>query len=780
MDAAHAALLDSTIDAASAAAIRAVLAEDDAEEAAARDDVAALAAVDAALATAMAVGEPEPEPEGDAAERAAAAAAAAAPAPSHAAFGVGGSANWFELARNPLSTRSPLQLEALTDGQAAHVRTVQLALQTLLGRPTSAERGPFAHRAARWRALFLDDAARLELKWDLLGMALWHDDAINVVGAWAALRESLVDDPEAPLELPEGLRRALLRSGGGVGTRVEAHEADILRMLRLAVCACRKPRLAALLLRALPPRSFGMASRRDLAAMAIAVCDAVFGADKQSEKPHARARAEWVETFVDKIPEQHPRDPLVPDRATDAAAWKATVGLLLDVAGAEALDYRILEFLPRKRKHSYSLLAVAARCADFDTFLIEELLARKRWSSSGLGEAYRAALEPGTGIRGPNLPKVLGLLYAAQLADWRGNPVRRAKGGVVEYTDDLATPWTYAASRACGYTDVDIDGVNTISIPTNGEALEVDGCGCIHPSEWMDILASMVAAHAPCDDDPASGEWDRTSPLFGSLVKVGLRAVLGDPSKTHIVAYLLGLVEDRKGTPQPWHTLPNLVHLVAQHHCELLAPVLDALRVLADGEGDREASLAVWSSLTTALSSCLYDKLREPTRQIVRAIGAGELPKTVQNDKQVALKESLLFRWIHTLGGGATPADRARVGPEMATLINKEVERDFREVLAGAAWTEAELKAALRAASLHQRPICAQVLLRPPYLVDVPEHDFYLRMIAQSVFAPDLPGGQQLASEWSAANAAAGKRALDAAGDGGEGSSATKAARGGD
>ena len=683
--------------------------------------------------------------------------------PKYALFSCANSTNCFELNRAPMTHSSLVRAFANSPGEMlpsdhAHCNGRMKAatyFMAMLGGSTTPAPHKFSECVHNWPSLFSSPEALERLRWDMLGICIANDDPIGLQYMWGGLRADC-KDPDGPT-MPERVRKSLLDAQ-------TVREATIMRMLRTVICACRKPRLGMLLLRGLHREAvfcqpFSFTGRRDLSAMAVAVADAVFGADKTRKTGYDEDHATWVASFVEKAPKPTDEFPCVPDKASDLEAWKQLICAILQIVGVDAMPHRVVEMLPRDRTYSVGMLHVAVRCAEHDTFLLDELLARKTWGPAALSEAYNEALDPFQGVRGPNLPKLLKMLYAQQLAEWCGNATQRAKG-VVTSIDDLARPWTTVVSRARGYAEIDVDAMSTVLMPANEpsrvtytytESGEQEEANAYDPSVWMDILSAMVAAHEPDSRDAAgSRDWDHTSPLFSSLMKIAIRACVGNRNKTHLVSYFLSLdcEKGRDGVfgTHDWYDIPRLVAEVAEHHAEVFPMLIKAMIGQTTG-AVLQRNLTLFG---TGFCSCVLAGLKEPARLIVQALSDNghALPGTVVNTRgpsSSSKTEPTLECWISELGKGATAAERAQFGGNLASLINKETEADFKAILSCSPWSQPQLNGALVEAVRLQRAIPAQVLITPPYNAKLPDgapRSAWLEAIAEYVYRPAGAGAE--------------------------------------
>ena len=684
------------------------------------------------------------------------------PKPKHAMFSCTFSDHHFELKRSP-TTHAKLLHEFVAAGGDATMQPADHA--HCVGR-FKASTFVFAALAGcqstrRWSAFFRDEAALEAMRWEVFAICLSTNDPVGLQFLWQGLRADC-KEASGPT-MPDDVRLELFKNN-------DPDDDTVVRMLQTAVCACCKPRLGLLLLQQ-QKRTLSLGARCDLFAMVVAIADAVFGADKTRKTSYNEDHRKWLEVLASS-PKPTPECPCVPDKAIDLDAWKQLIRALLLAVGAHGVPNRVVEMLPRDRTYSLGALQVAVRYAEHDTFLLDELLAHKHWSSSALIEAYNEALDASQGVRGPKLSSVLKTLYVELLSDWRR---RSPYSGWKSDARDLVFAWKTAVASARGYVEIDVDAHGSVLMASASAAAAAlwpnDEDESIDPAVWMEILAAMVAAHEPDEWCTHSKHWDHSSALFASLMCAALRACLGDSNKTHILSFLLATACEKKtqhaAAMHSWHDIPGIVSDVAEHHSEAFPMLIkamlavdardardarDALRPCSGNSGGRgkinrvmlEANVA---HLCNGFLYCVNGDLKEPARLIVRALAQHDqpLPKTLLDTVTAANKPTLEF-WIETLGKGVSVAERARFGSNFANLVNLETEQDFREILASTPWTREELDGALAEAVRLQRAIPAQLLITlPPHeCARLPDgvRNAWLEAITEYVFRPDGAGAQ--------------------------------------
>jgi len=679
------------------------------------------------------------------------------PKPKHAMFSCTFSDHHFELKRSP-TTHAKLLHEFVAAGGDATMQPADHA--HCVGR-FKASTFVFAALAGcqstrRWSAFFRDEAALEAMRWEVFAICLSTNDPVGLQFLWQGLRADC-KEASGPT-MPDDVRLELFKNN-------DPDDDTVVRMLQTAVCACCKPRLGLLLLQQ-QKRTLSLGARCDLFAMVVAIADAVFGADKTRKTSYIEDHGKWLQVLA-SAPKPTPECPCVPDKAIDLDAWKQLIRALLLAVGAHGVPNRVVEMLPRDRTYSLGALQVAVRYAEHDTFLLDELLAHKHWSSSALIEAYNEALDASQGVRGPKLCSVLKTLYVELLSEWRR---RSPYSGWKSDARDLVFAWKTAVASARGYVEIDVDAHGSVLMASAAAAAlwPNDEDESIDPAVWMEILAAMVAAHEPDEWDAHSKHWDHSSALFASLMCAALRACLGDSNKTHILSFLLACekkTQHAAAMHSCWHDIPGIVSDVAEHHAEAF-PMLIKAMLAVDARDARDARDALrpcsgnsrGSSTPVMLEAnvahlcngflyCVNGDLKEPARLIVRALAqhGQPLPKTLLDTVTAANKPTLEF-WIEALGKGVSVAERARFGSNFANLVNLETEQDFREILASTPWTREELDGALAEAVRLQRAIPAQLLITlPPHeCARLPDgvRNAWLEAITEYVFRPDGAGAQ--------------------------------------
>ena len=599
------------------------------------------------------------------------------PKPKHAMFSCTFSDHHFELKRSP-TTHAKLLHEFVAAGGDATMQPADHA--HCVGR-FKASTFVFAALAGcqstrRWSAFFRDEAALEAMRWEVFAICLSTNDPVGLQFLWQGLRADC-KEASGPT-MPDDVRLELFKNN-------DPDDDTVVRMLQTAVCACCKPRLGLLLLQQ-QKRTLSLGARCDLFAMVVAIADAVFGADKTRKTSYIEDHGKWLQVLA-SAPKPTPECPCVPDKAIDLDAWKQLIRALLLAVGAHGVPNRVVEMLPRDRTYSLGALQVAVRYAEHDTFLLDELLAHKHWSSSALIEAYNEALDASQGVRGPKLCSVLKTLYVELLSEWRR---RSPYSGWKSDARDLVFAWKTAVASARGYVEIDVDAHGSVLMASAAAAAlwPNDEDESIDPAVWMEILAAMVAAHEPDEWDAHSKHWDHSSALFASLMCAALRACLGDSNKTHILSFLLACekkTQHAAAMHSCWHDIPGIVSDVAEHHAEAF-PMLIKAMLAVDARDARDA--------------------RD---------GAPELPKWAPNDKRL-FWIIFLFNVVNVVAFAGTASSTGRewyddaAFPMDTTYKGDLLARDCIGTIYAAFWAGATVAVVRQQWAVFMLPLKAKIL----------------------------------------------------------------------
>ena len=582
---------------------------------------------------------------------------------------------------------------------------------------------------AGWEQI-LEPHALQQMRWDVLGVAIDGLDAVTMRMAWCGLRMR-GEEPPCRLRMPDAVRRRVFANATG---------ASVIQILKCAICTCLRPLLAVELMEALereveergasPCRAatlaFDLTEKADLVAMAVAILDGVFATEKKKPREaFSAAHDAWRKAFLPTVP--HKRD-----TAMDASSWKAVTAKLLHHA-QDGMPGRLVETLPPQRQNTLGVLQLAVRYCDHDVFFLRQLLSmQKSWSVGSIAEAFVEALSQAHGVRGPNICTVLALLYEKFVLAWKQNETLRA-ARVAESNDSIGTAWTTIVTCASRYVELDVDATNTLCVPEVGYGAK-RRLVVLDTEAWFKIVGAMVTAHEPNPADESSAEWDHSSPLFGSLVKIALCACVGDVGKAHVVSYFLRVsLKSQSPFASMWHEIPRLVQNVVERHQDLFELVVQSM--LTDAPAELRASNQ--ERFEEALTDTLIYGQREPVRLLIEALTPFGLPEMIWGNSSRRSKSCLLLEWVACLGHGCRPMKRAQLGADYAAFVNAKVEADFIAVLEGRAWSDGAKTAALARAVDLQRAVVAQVLLRPKYNVALPKNaNAWLDAISEFLYRP--------------------------------------------
>ena len=695
---------------------------------------------------------------------------------------------WHEMRRvidhsDPLKSTADVQLRS----RFAMVNCIAHAMTGAAASPMGA-----------WESFGKGRAIAPEL-WEMLSMALVGRDSRMLGTLWRHMLAREEDGLDERLDMP-----------AAVAAPHVGHPSNLLDTIEFLALRTRKPRLLLELLYCQTPVGFDYASiAGHLTTIALAVLDGVFVGRHSDERTEdvldAKERLQaWRKWFVDKEDANR-----LQDTAHYAAGWREVVCQLITLAG-DQMPRRVETLSSAGARRTVTLLELAARASEFDDFFLERMLSDSaqadciEWSAVDLNEAFQVCLEQNIPRDPEQQAKVLGRLYGRLLRRWRNNPVARARK-VVSGADDLARPWNRLLSVCTGVESM--DEVLSAAGQRDGGAMAMlvnargnPGANARQPDEWMAILRALVAEHdtpapAPGDDAalPAS-DWDRSSPLFASLLRSAVSAIVGEPSKTYLLAYLVQLSASsaESSTPDgvPWLTVPRLFYNVAMHHTELL-PAVVKLACHSEGGTDATAGVAAVHirGMQNALIDCMTNYAKEPARRLVEALGPGNLPRSVNPDRHgMASAGNVGFLALHVmrLGESAGARERSTHGPEFVQFVNQQIEKDFTAVLDAMEWTAYEKEEALQlcapsartalqpaarqpggksilvtkdgrgdpptAAPGYNRAICARVLMARG--VVPPEDCPYLQCIAANIFRPGELGAQAARERFEGALAA--------------------------
>jgi len=627
---------------------------------------------------------------------------------------------------------------------------------------TGGLKAPKSGMPGAWKSFSTGPSIAPEL-WDLFGVSLVGRDARTLGKLWRHMlsREANLDQG---LSLPSAVIEPML-----------ATPTRFLNTVEFLALRARKPRLLleVLACRVLPSSTtdFDYASiAGPITTVAIAVLDAVF-------VPHSVEAdyASWKAICVD----EEERNALE-DNVYYAAGWRAVALQLIDIA-SDGMPHRVEKKDASDTLRTVTVLELAVRCSEFDDFFFQRLMDDGlvcphkyiEWSAVDLNAAFQASLDQSILIAPERQAKILGQLYGRLLLRWRNNPVARARK-VVSGADDLARPWNRLLSFCSGCERA--DGVLDADEPPSADG----GSPTLrHAADWTAVVDAMAAQHdAPDDgtddDGTDAADWDRGSPLFASLMRSAMSTVVGQPTKTYMVAHVMQLAATVASVQMPvsqltWLDIPRLVYNVALHHTELLPKLFKLMRLSENGTETPNLHDRHVAAAQRALLECVVNEQREASRQLVQALGPGNLPRSANpecHNLAIGGNVGFLVLQVVKLGQGAGTAKRNKYGPEFASFVNYQVEKDFAAVLDAMNWTAYEKEEALEMctpkASKEGRPICARMLMArgtPP-----PDDSPYLQCIAANIFRPGEVGARAAQERFE--SALLGKRpAAEAEGD---------------
>jgi hypothetical protein len=562
----------------------------------------------------------------------------------------------------------------------------------------------------------------LELfRWELLIVALKSMDASGTPMIWQGIRHSrtTAGEPSFPTnETTESFFKNLTTK-------------NFEELLRMVICQCRKPRLATELLLSYK-RINGCVSlplEQNLGVLAIAIGDTVFNSDTNRSKSWQQNHDDWTFRFVMTVPLPTEAHPCCKDYTCDLAAWKDLVALLLNIAHGRTPERLLVQYRIGSLQ-TVSTLELAMNFSVHDTFLLDTLLKTKLFSIETIEEAFSNLVRKRGIVLGPNLPHVLAAVYKTALYIWRTDARSQP---TVQCGDTLSLLWSRLVSYSSGYDELEVNHESTILIPDGGQTRsDVD------PSDWMAAVEAMVLVHAPNPDDPTSSKWDHTSPLFSSILVMALKSAVGSETKTHLVVYLLQqwLEHNRDNSLTTlFHNDPGSASDIIRHVAKLHLDAFPMLVEILLTKTTNETLSYHLHAFRYTLGLVIDASLREATRMIVRAL----TPHGVCSSSSRSYRLSL---WVEKLGKAVSTSERNTFGSTVSSLINKEIEMDFVELLQSSEWSQEDKTNALVKAVECKHSIPAQVLSRPPHNLQLPaKHDPspWLEAITQFLFQPSGP-----------------------------------------
>ena len=653
---------------------------------------------------------------------------------------------WHEMRRAPAPNVVPADTLASV---GARLKTHAYVVLSMLGQSPS-QLG-YKGMSDAWQGFPTGPKIAPEL-WDLLGAAIASRDVMTVSTVWVHIL-SREPDLDGGLCFPEQIFANL-------------HVAKTSRNYSALLCATeflalevRRPRLVLELLAAFPDffgrRRFPWSKSGSkkvianrLTTVALALLDAIFVPG--TYVPDLEA---WTKRFVDDE-EKHARE----DSLYYAAGWREVIRRLIDAAGCDVPTHvhvaRRAQSQGSETRSVISgkvhILALAANGAAFDDFLFRRLMDDARgdyidWTVNDLSDAFTSLAERDSLLPAEKHAEILSKLYGRLL-------VRLEQGGVDDPHAHAMKPWKQVLACAHSTGDELDDEVRS------------DAC------RWHDVLDAMAAQH----NHLGLKEAHRSRPLFASLMRAAMCKTIGIRGNTHLVAHLMRLSAESATPTTPkqlqWLDIPRLAYIVACHHTELLAELLKFMRLSESGTPMSSLAEHHVDALQQALSECMLQLHNEASRQLVRALGPGKLPRTVKFklDELDDGRKFAGFLVVHVqkLGKGADSHQRKKLGPDFANFLDHQVLKDFEAVLDAMDWNACEKEEALQQCTATKsgqgRPICARLLMARG--TTPPSDSAYLRRLSEDIFRPGGIGAQAAHASWQST---LGKRpAAEAEGDG--------------
>ena len=403
----------------------------------------------------------------------------------------------------------------------------------------------------------------------------------------------------------------------------------------------RRPRLLLAVLQSFVATGGGVcitsAAVSSLTCIVLAIQDCIFGPD------HGVSYEQGFETFS----KRHHDLKFACDSALYLGAWNQVTEALLKLCGGDVAK-EVLEVSAyggeRGKKSIQLVLSVAVSYAELNPRFLDQLLAvHDDWPAATLDAALKVAVSP-TGVRGPNLARVIAKLYGALLYEWKSNPSKRKHGVVTEH-DEIAYVWRNLVASSTSYDSVEtgrdgnipmpvspfltrlgkVDTDRTINVPADSSLLR-------HPEEWKGIFELMIACHEPdaagsVNDEKLEGcescEWDTSSPLFESIFRYVIYKLIQNAEKTQLLCYFIGVLDKGRGEGRPppsWLNIHGLVNLLALHHPLVLKIAIQLMHCDDDGKKHPHPLTRHREALQSALLLCLLNKQRQSAKLLVKAL----------------------------------------------------------------------------------------------------------------------------------------------------------------
>ena len=517
---------------------------------------------------------------------------------------------------------------------------------------------------------------------------------------------------------------------------------------------------------------------QNLICIALAIVDCVYAPD------YSVSYDESYKAFIAR----NNRATKTTDTVLCLSAWSKAVKKIVALCGND-LPLTVLMAAPSKEINTISVLSLAVRFAELHPELLDHVLAARTWSANAIEAALQKAVSP-KGVRGPNFTRVIANLYVALLHEWKSNATKRERLVVIDQ-DELAHTWRNLVVTASGYDAVETGSGGNAPVPMSPflttmaatmpaayqAAVKTTDHACMrHPEEWQGVFDAIIECHDPESkraqqwqyDGWEPSYWDKSSPLFESLIRQAIRKLMDESKKTKLLLHMIKILDEgrtkvddegrAKGAPPPtWLSINTIFNEVAVHHPLALNLVLkhasvdqagvENSYVDEDGIKHYQARKEHHDALKDALFLCITKKIRPSVRMIIDALG-GHLNYMItytEDEEEVTI--ALLPYYIKHMGGGATEEERKLHGEDYGDFVNARVEKDFKALLKTTDWPPGSLEQALQFASFYQRPICAAQLMAAPYNLKAGD-DPYLMAISAWMHEPGNYGAKQAQEEF--------------------------------
>ena len=383
--------------------------------------------------------------------------------------------------------------------------------------------------------------------------------------------------------------------------------------------------------------------------------------------------------------------------------WHATIVLLF--SGLESLAPK------RVYKHkqgsngvvmSFTLLDRAVLCSEISTDPVESILKHCSFTVFEMAEAACMAISDGN-VRGSTLVDVVRIIYTSLCSRLQMRRLHRE-------SQALSTVWCYVVRNASGYVPCVLSSTNTrrLQIPTSvwqpatANPTSEAQVSSRHPDVGVALIDALVQVHV---DWMAENSADAVSAAcLERVVADALLVVVRDPFKTHLVETLLFLVDRHKfkltvpaeigiclrgmllNHPTVWNLfVPHLLGDDAKLNPRFLPQTLVALRDLIS----KRHRVGVRLLLTT---------LRE---------GGSFYAEKVRSDK------AILSLYIEQMCKSPIDFSAKAYGHDHTLTYIQMAQRDFKQLLECAAYTEEQLAAALHFAGKRCSSIAVEVRTVP-------------------------------------------------------------------